>query len=103
MFHRLILSIAIKTDRDARLFNQFHQHGPLRSEQVLTSTCWSSYYLDGSTVCLWVEGTLTNRFVANARHESHIRSGSVGRPTHGSGRGQLPDGSELRQRGERIY
>src|SRR5262249_1887394 len=65
LFHRLILCNRDKngTVTPAFSINSTNTNPNARTNVTTTAAGWSSYYLDGSTVCLWVGGTLTNRFV----------------------------------------
>lgn len=86
LFHRLILA---NRDKNATVTPAFSINStntdPYARSNVLSGTCWSSYYLDGSTVCLWVGGTLTNRFVLTRDTSRTFEGGQWGGQPTGSG------------------
>jgi hypothetical protein len=85
LFHRLILVNRDKNSTTTPAFS-INSTNP-SSSQPLTSggSGWSSYYLDGSTVCLWIGGTLTNRFVLSRDTSRTFEAGQWGGQPTGSG------------------
>jgi prepilin-type N-terminal cleavage/methylation domain-containing protein len=85
LFHRLILVNRDKTSTTTAAFS-INSTNPF-SNVTLTNGGggWSSYYLDGTTVCLWVGGTLTNRFVLTRDTSRTFEAGQWGGLPSGSG------------------
>jgi hypothetical protein len=87
LFHRLILSNRDKngTVTPAFSINSTNTNPNARTNVTTAAAGWSSYYLDGSTVCLWAGGTLTNRFVLTRDTSLTFEAGQWGGQPSGSG------------------
>jgi prepilin-type N-terminal cleavage/methylation domain-containing protein len=94
LFHRLILCNRDKNGSVTPAFSiNSTNTDPNARINVLTGGGSDSYYLDGSTVCLWVNGTLTNRFVLTRDTSRTFEAGQWGGQPSGSGE----DGSTTAQ------